>query len=89
LWAMSFGVPVVATRVGGLPEIVVENETGWLVPPESPQALADAICRAAADRGKLHEFGRNGRNRAEGFSAAIMVSRTETLYHRLAQCGQT
>jgi glycosyltransferase involved in cell wall biosynthesis len=83
LWAMSFGVPVVATRVGGLPEIVAENETGWLVPPESPQALAEAICQAAAERGKLHEFGRNGRNRAEGFSAAIMVSRTEALYERV------
>ena len=36
LWAMAYGLPVVATRVGGLPEIVVENETGWLIPPDSP-----------------------------------------------------
>ena len=53
LWAMAYGLPVVATRVGGLPEIVVENETGWLVPPDSPQALADAIFLACADRAKL------------------------------------
>jgi glycosyltransferase involved in cell wall biosynthesis len=83
LWAMSYGLPVVATRVGGLPEIVVENETGWLIPPGSPQALADAIFLASRDRAKLSEFGRRGRQRAEGFSAAIMVSRTEALYHRL------
>jgi glycosyltransferase involved in cell wall biosynthesis len=83
LWAMAYGLPVVATRVGGLPEIVVENETGWLIPPGSPQALADAILHASGDRGKLTEFGRRGRVRAEGFSAAIMVSRTEALYHRL------
>ena len=88
LWAMAYGLPVVATRVGGLPEIVVENETGWLIPPGSPQALADAILLASRDRAKLIEFGRNGRKRAEGFSAAIMVSRTEALYHRLVSGGQ-
>ncbi len=86
LWAMAYGLPVVATRVGGLPEIVVENETGWLIPPGSPQALADAILLASRDREKLVQFGRNGRKRAEGFSAAIMVSRTEALYHHLV-CG--
>jgi glycosyltransferase involved in cell wall biosynthesis len=88
LWAMAYGLPVVATRVGGLPEIVVENETGWLIPPGSPQALADAILLAAHDRAKLVEFGRNGRRRAEGFSAAIMVNRTEALYYRLISGGR-
>ena len=88
LWAMAYGLPVVATRVGGLPEIVVENETGWLIPPRSPQALADAILLASHDRPKLAEFGRNGRKRADGFSAAIMVSRTEALYYRLVSGGQ-
>jgi glycosyltransferase involved in cell wall biosynthesis len=83
LWAMAYGLPVIATRVGGLPEIVVENETGWLVPPGSPQALADTILIASHDRARRSEFGRNGRKRAEGFSGAIMVSRTEALYYRL------
>ncbi|MGA3327790.1 MAG: glycosyltransferase family 4 protein [Terriglobia bacterium] len=87
LLAMANGIPVVATRVGGLPEIVVENETGWLIPPGSPQALADAIFLASRDRAKLIEFGRHGRQRAEGFSAAIMVSRTEALYRQLVSCG--
>ena len=88
LWAMAYGLPVIASRVGGLPEIVAENETGWLIPPGSPQALADAILLASRDRGKLIEFGRHGRQRAEGFSAAIMVSRTEALYHRLLSGGE-
>ena len=87
LWAMAYGLPVVATRVGGLAEIVVDNETGWLIPPGSPQALADAIFLASRDCGKLIEFGRNGRKRAGGFSAAIMVERTENLYHRLVSGG--
>lgn len=83
LWAMSYGLPLLATRVGGLPEIVVENETGWLIPPNSAPALADAILAASRDRNQLIAFGRNGRKRAEGFSAAIMVSRTEALYRTL------
>jgi glycosyltransferase involved in cell wall biosynthesis len=87
LWAMAYGLPVMASRVGGLPEIVVENETGWLISPDSSQALADAILLASRDRGKLTEFGQNGRKRAEAFSAAIMVSRTEALYHRLVGGG--
>jgi glycosyltransferase involved in cell wall biosynthesis len=87
LWAMAYGLPVIASRVGGLPEIVVENETGWLIPPGSPQALADAILLAARDRGKLCEYGRLGRQRAGGFSAAIMVSRTEALYQQLVSAG--
>jgi glycosyltransferase involved in cell wall biosynthesis len=85
LWAMSYGLPVVATRVGGLPEIVIENETGWLIPPNSAAALADAILLTSRDRAKLIEFGTRGRKRAEGFSAAIMVGRTEALYRSLAK----
>ena len=83
LWAMAYGLPVIASRVGGLPEIVVENVSGWLIPPGSPQALADAILQAARDPGKLGEFGRLGRQRAEEFSAALMIGRTEALYLQL------
>ena len=83
LWAMAYALPVVATRVGGLPEIVIEDETGWLISPGSAQALADAILSASRDRSKLAALGRSGRQRAEAFSADIMVSRTEALYRRL------
>ena len=47
LMAMSYGLPVVASRVGGLPEVVEEARTGWLVEPASPSALANAILAAA------------------------------------------
>ena len=80
---MAYGVPVVATRVGGLPEIVGEGETGWLIPPDSAPALAEGILRAASDRQTLTTYGQVGRKKAEGFSAGIMVQRTEELYYRL------
>src|SRR5580704_589354 len=47
-------VPVVATNVGGLPDLIQENKTGWLVPPRNPKALAQAILGALQDRNEAH-----------------------------------
>ncbi len=83
LLAMSYGLAVVATRVGGLPEVVEEDRTGWLIEPASPGALAEAITAAAGDRASLQQRGLDGRERARQFSVDIMVQRTEALYYRL------
>jgi len=83
LLAMAHGLAVVASRVGGLPEIVQEGETGWLVPPASPAALAEAIATAASDRVRLTQLGANARARARQFSTDIMVNRTQALYERV------
>jgi glycosyltransferase involved in cell wall biosynthesis len=80
---MARGLAVVATSVGGLPEIVEDGRSGWLIPPDSPSALADAIQEAASDRARLLRFGANARAHAREFSAARMVDRVETLYQRL------
>jgi glycosyltransferase involved in cell wall biosynthesis len=85
LVAMAYGVPVVASHVGGLPEIVEDGVTGWLVPPESPQALADVIVRAASDPKCLREMGMKAHERAAQFSSTLMVERTEALYERLVR----
>ena len=61
---MARGVPVVATRVGGIPEVVVDNETGLLVPPADEAALADAIASLLQDPAKRRRMGENGRARA-------------------------
>jgi glycosyltransferase involved in cell wall biosynthesis len=87
LLAMAYGLPVVASRVGGLPEIVEEGKTGWLVPPEAAPALADAIIAAAQDPERLRQFGSNARERARRFAAEIMLERTEALYGRLLAPG--
>ena len=49
LEAMGMGLPVAATRVGGLPEMVTPGETGWLAPPGNPPALAAAMSQLLAD----------------------------------------
>jgi glycosyltransferase involved in cell wall biosynthesis len=83
LHAMAFGIPVVASRVGGLPEIVSEGETGWLIPADSPEVLAEAILGAASDTVRLRRLGEKARERAQQFSTDIMLARTEALYVRL------
>lgn len=83
LLAMAHGKAVIASRVGGLPEVVEEGRTGWLVTPGSAEALAEAIFVAASDRERLSAYGEAGRKRARQFSSAIMVARTEEVYSHL------
>jgi L-malate glycosyltransferase len=83
LLAMAHGLPVVASRVGGLTELVEDGKTGWLVPSESPAKLAQALLTAAHNPEDLHRFGACGRERARAFSDDKMVSHTEALYRRL------
>src|SRR5439155_7565227 len=84
LESMAAGVPVVATRVGGNPEVVEEGVTGLLVPPRDPQALASGICRLLENPELGSRFGRAGRQRvAQHFSLERMVRETETLYLQL------
>jgi alpha-maltose-1-phosphate synthase len=64
LEAMFAGVPVVSTTVGGIPELVVDGETGILVPPDDPPALADAIERLLGDDALRARMGEAGRTRA-------------------------
>lgn len=84
LEAMAAGLPVVATDVGGLPEIVQQGETGWLVPPKDIKALADAISHLLAHDALRIAFGRAGRKRAEeSFSMAATVEQHERVFLRL------
>jgi glycosyltransferase involved in cell wall biosynthesis len=88
LEAMAAGLPVVATAVGGNPELVREGETGYLVPPRDPAALASAIGRLLVDRASAQAFGAAGRRRVlEEFSAERMVERYEALYAEAGTAG--
>ena len=83
--AMACGRAVVATRAGGIPESVVDGETGLLVPARDPAALASAIVRLLRDRSWREALGRAGQTRARArFSAARMVTETAAVYDDLA-----
>jgi glycosyltransferase involved in cell wall biosynthesis len=82
--AMAFGVPVVATAAGGIPEAVTDGITGRLVPPRDPDALAAALVEALAHPAQRAEWGRAGRRRfEERFTADRMVEATLAVYAEL------
>jgi starch synthase len=98
LEAMACDLPVVATATGGIPEVVVDGETGWLVPIEQVQDgsgipvdpdrfvadLADALNAAVSDPERAARFGRAGRDRAvESFSWSRIGDETLTVYREV------
>jgi len=84
LEAAQMARPVVATRVGGLPEVVVDGETGLLVEPDDPAALARAIVTLLQDRVRADRLGQAARKRAQHvFSLKRCVDAYESLYHEL------
>jgi len=84
LEAMAAGLPVVATRVGGLPEAVTPEVTGLLVEPRNATGMAQALARLLAEPETRKSMGRRGRERAVAeFSFAVMVRRHEEVWTRL------
>ena len=79
--AMAASKAIVATTTGGIPEVVVDGETGVLVPPREPQALAEAMVRLLKDDALRAEMGGRAFQRVQSrFSAASMVEQTLRLY---------
>lgn len=84
LEAMAMGLPVVATKVGGVPEAIQHGQTGWLVPPRDPAALAAALRQLLASPETRRTFGLAGRRKAmEGFSLEGMRRGYEAVLQRL------
>jgi len=81
LEAMALGRPVAATRAGGPLEIVVDGETGFLVPPSSPDALAEALNKLIADPALARQMGENGQARFQAqFTVSKMAQATLAVY---------
>jgi glycosyltransferase involved in cell wall biosynthesis len=84
LEAMATGLPVVATGVGGLPEAVLPGQTGWLVPPRDPPALAAAINEALTAPETREAFGINARRLVEEkFALTDMARRHQEVFLNL------
>ena len=81
LEAMALGAPVISTPVSGIPELVVHEQTGLLVPERDPEALADALGRLLADPGLAAALAARGRAHVEAhYSLALNVARLRTLF---------
>ena len=81
LEAMACGTAVVASKVGGIPEVVADGETGLLVPPDDPDALAESINALTRDRDRAKAMGVAGRERAQSqFDWGKIARQTAELY---------
>ena len=86
LEAMACGTAVVASRVGGIPEVVDDGETGLLVPPDDPAALADGLNTLLRDPDRATWMGQRGRKRAIAeFGWPAIAAQTATLYAEFAR----
>ena len=81
---MGLGLPVLITNVGGLPENLVHGEQGWVVPMQSPPAIAQVLRDILADIGCLQRLGAQARLRAEQeFNLPDFIARTMAVYHKV------
>lgn len=86
LEAMSWGLPVVSTRVGGIPDLVREGDEGLLVEPGDVEGLAEALARLAASADLRRRLGAAGRQRVQShFSATVALEALDRLY---AECAK-
>jgi L-malate glycosyltransferase len=84
LEALSCEVPVIATSTGGLPEVVVDGECGFLFPVGDVEAMAKAACLLLADPDRRRAMGEAGRRRAvESFGQDAVVGRYRAIYERV------
>ena len=86
--AMVSGMPVIATTAGGTPEAVSDGETGLLVPPADPAAMARCMARLASDSEFRRQLGRNAAQCArERWDFQTYIDRLEKRYHEIAMIG--
>ncbi|MFT5086120.1 MAG: glycosyltransferase involved in cell wall biosynthesis [Candidatus Latescibacterota bacterium] len=83
--AMYAGLPCVATRVGGVPELVEDGKEGFIVSAAAPRELADALLKLLLDESLRARCGAAGRRRATAYSAAEMIRKIEALYEDILQ----
>lgn len=86
LEAMACHRPIVATKIGGNPEVVIDNQTGYIVPPGFPERIESAVMRLYANKGVAQEMGAMGRKRVEEkFSLKNMAEEYMRLYREIVR----
>ncbi len=81
--ALAAGRPVIGSRISGIQDVIVDGETGLLVPPADPAALARAIVRCLNDAALATSLGQRGQSEVDRFGVRPMISKIENLYMRL------
>jgi len=86
--AMASGLPSIATKISGVPELVRQGETGWLVPPEDPQALSDAILQVRNSPEEATRRARAGRDLVvKEFNITITTVLLSNLFNEMFKDG--
>ena len=83
LEAMACGIPIVASKIGGIPDVVKDGENGLLVPPRDSEALADTIIYLLENEDIRKRMGKNGRDKVEDSSWERIAEETEKIYMNL------
>jgi len=80
---MSYGIPAIASRVGGIPDIIEDGVSGVLVPPADPESLANAIEKLVRDPAYARRLTEGGRKRLKThFSWDVIIARWEAVYRQ-------
>jgi len=88
--AMAYGTPPIVTNIGGQPELVVHQESGLVVPPKNPAAIADAIMNLYGNPKKAKKLGENARERIyTHFNSRTTVKKTKHLFEQLLKTDNT
>jgi len=83
LEAMACGIPVISSKLGGIPDVVTDRETGLLVKPEDKEALADAIILLLENEDIARKMGNKGKRKVEEYSWKKIAEKTEEVYESL------
>lgn len=86
--AMALGKPIVASRVGGVPELLGQGEAGLLIPPADPASLSNAVCMLLEDPERARAMAEAGRRRAPRYSAEAMIESLARVYREVMASGR-
>lgn len=86
--AMAMGRPIVSTRVGGLTEIVDDNETALVVRPRDPGDIAHKVSRVIKDQGLAHRLGENCKHAAQRYDISVSANKVADIYDALLEHGR-
>ena len=83
LEAMACGIPVISSKLGGIPDVVIDKETGLLVKPEDEEALAESLIFLLENEDIASKMGKNGKKKVEEYSWEKIAGKTQEIYERL------